>query len=45
MGLRASRIKSSRMGEEYGMFVAVQGDGSGKVVKLSAEKEGGVKGI
>jgi hypothetical protein len=35
------------LGDEFGMFVAVLGDGSGKVVKLSGdkEKEGGVKGI
>jgi hypothetical protein len=39
------KLVDVRLGEEYGMFVAVQGDGSGKVVKLSTEKEGGVKGI
>jgi hypothetical protein len=35
------------LGEEFGMFVAVLGDGSGKVVKLSGgkEKEGGVTGL
>jgi ER membrane protein complex subunit 1 len=44
-GITYKELVDVGLGEEYGMFVAVQGDGSGKVVKLSAEKEGGVKGI
>jgi len=39
-GVTYTELVDIGLGEEYGMLVAILGDGSGKVVKLTGENEG-----
>jgi hypothetical protein len=46
-GVTYTELVDIGLGEEYGMLVAILGDGSGKVVKLTGEneKEGGITSL